>query len=157
MMKDVMSVMLAALLALSILPGCGKGSGEEPHRRDDVVKPERPGAGDNAGDGNSAELADAVWRYVGSGLELRYDAAGILFTMMADGSIEIMNIDGLDRVKARIGTIGADSVAHDVSLSVNGTELKPANFKMHKQTGESVWYRVAMTDGSTSLLVVPAK
>jgi len=155
MMKRVIPMIFTALLFMSILPGCVRGSGEEPHSRDDVVKPGRPGTNDS--DGNSTELADAVWRYVGSGLELRYDAVGILFTMTADGVVEIVNIDGLERVKARIGLIGADSVAHDVSISVNGTELKPVNFKMLKQTGESVWYRVAMTDGSASLLVVPAK
>lgn len=148
-MAKIVFMILVFAVALT---SCG-GRGDEPRRGIDVVAPGRPGAGGNGV--YDVELADAVWRYVGCGVELRYDSGGVLFSVAESGIVDIIAIDGLDRVKVQIGAIGSDSVATKSVMSVNGTEMKLRELKMLKRTSSAVWYRGAMSDGGSTWIVIP--
>lgn len=152
-MKRILS---AAIMGMALLASCGGGSGDEPHRKGEVMPPERPGVGGGGEGGSPAELADATWRYVTEGKQLRYDSGGVLFTVSKYGAVEITELDGLGRVQVRIGQIGKDSIAANASLRVDGADVALSKVKMLKQSAKAMWYRAIAADGSTSLLVLPA-
>lgn len=135
-----------------LLMSCSHGS-DEPRRNGSIEHPGRPGIED--GDDDDRIIADGVWRYVGGGINLRYDDCGILFTLMSDGEISIVNIDGLERISAKVGGVNGQSSSSDVVLIVNGVNLHPVAVRMLKRDSTTSWYKFTMSDGDTAILVVP--
>lgn len=166
------STLTLTLIFLFCTTGCDRGSDS---RRDDQAKPgnggreepikpptnpdsiQRPGVGGGEYD-FSKELTDATWRFIGDGTELRYTSSGILFkTAETDNSktVEIIDLDGSDRIIISIGEIGTDSTVNHPSIKVNNREVKLSQMKMMKATPQSTWYHLISTEGTNCVLVTP--
>ena len=115
----------------------------------------RPGVGDKEPD-FSVELADACVRYVGRGVELRFDRGGVLVRNLADGRREFVDLDGATQVSFSTGTTGTDSVCREAILTVNGNPMKLTEVRMKKQTAEAVWYHILDGDGRDHICVISA-
>lgn len=102
-------------VALLALAACGKGGGEEPARP--PVAPsgsdseQRPGIGEEA---YADEVADTVPRFVGAGVDLRYDRCGVMLVAEGD-TLTYADIDGSRAVSVTLGC--------DTTLSVDGADM----------------------------------
>lgn len=120
--------------------------------------PSGPGQRPGVSDSNdlSHELSDDVWRVVGPDMTLRYDRAGVLFNKKADGTIEVHDLDGADRVAVVTGTEGADSLLTGASVTVNGRSLDTRLMKMLKRGDGRTWYTLAAgPDDGRWIFVLP--
>lgn len=154
------SEILLTILSLS-LAACGHDSPSE--REMQVTRPgggqppsgtvQRPGVDDS--DSMAHELADGVWRIVGSGTSLRYDRGGVLFTTQADGTIRVIDLDGADSVTVNIGDEGSDSVMTGAGMTVNGQPLDLGSVKMLSHGDGRSWYVATETSGARWIIVVP--
>jgi len=114
---------------------------------------QRPGVGE--ANSMDKELADGVWRIVGSGISLRYDRGGVLLTTEADGTIRVIDLDGADSVTVNIGEEGCDSVMTGAEMTVNGQPLDLGSMKMLSHGDGRSWYVATETSGTRWIIVVP--
>lgn len=158
-------VKIAAVISLCIInTSCGHDS--PPERENASGRPpgstqqkpsegtgQRPGV--NESNNLSHELSDDVWRVSGPGVTLRYDRGGVLFNQKADGTIEVFDLDGADRVSVSPGTVGTDSVCAGAAVAVNGTDVNLRQMKMLKRGDRRTWY--VLTDDSDGrwVMVLP--
>ena len=103
----------------------------------------------------AAEFADSTLRYAGGGNVLRYDRGGVLFKVLPDGVREIVDIDKGLRIEVRPGSMRADSVYPDASVTVGDEALAVRSFRMKKQTAGAVWYHLVDRDSANYVLVLP--
>lgn len=163
--RKVLRAFLCLLLAVAV-SGCDRSSdgvrpapepdtngGKEDDRPGINPGDERPGVGDKTPD-FAVELADACVRYVGRGVELRFDRGGILVRNLADGTREFVDLDGASRVSFAAGTVGADSLCRNAILTVNGNPMKLTEVRMKKQTAGAVWYHILDADGRDHICVI---
>ncbi|MBD5300844.1 MAG: hypothetical protein HDS09_06900 [Bacteroides sp.] len=137
------------------VPEPDTNGGKEDNRPGNNTGDDRPGVGDKTPD-FSAELADGCVRYVGRGVELRFDRCGVLVKNLADGTREFVDLDGTSRVSFVAGNVGADSICRNATLTVNGTPMKLTEVRMKKQTAEAVWYHILDVDGRDHICVISA-
>lgn len=142
------------MLACMTCMGCGHDS--PPEREGIVTRPggEATGTRPGVGESNSLkhELDDAVWRVSGPGLSMRYDRGGVLFNTLTDGSTEIVDLDGADKVVVTIGKEGTDSVMTGASIEVNGKAVSLNHMKMLRHSEGRSWYTA--TDASDGLWII---
>lgn len=166
MMVKCLPVM-ALCIVLFASQGCERGS-DAPRREEgtdgnggkEEVKPPTPSGGDRPGPTDkdfdfSAELADGVVRYDGRGVTLRFDRAGVLVKVHADGRRELIDLDGTSRVGFVAGTMKPDSLFEGAGLTVDGSDIALESVRMKKQTAEAVWYHAVDSDGRSHILVLP--
>lgn len=147
----------------AMLPSCGHDS---PSERENISgRPsgsgqqtpsgtgQRPGVSDS--NDLSHELSDDVWRVVGPDMTLRYDRAGVLFNKKADGTIEVHDLDGADRVAVVPGTEGPDSLLTGSSMAVNGVGLEIRSVKMLRRGDGRTWYVFVDSEDDRWILVLP--
>ncbi len=155
-----MSMIFMIAIVVSFFFACDKGS--DSPRRGDMVGSDNSGPGSIGGerpdtDGDfdySPYFRDAVWRYVGEGIDLRYDRGGVLFKSLSDGVSKIIDLDGTAHIELRLGKILKDSTLPDAVISVNGRKLEGIDVRMKKQTAEAVWYDIKNGEKHT-VLVLP--
>lgn len=165
---------LLAISAVSILimTACDRSSGLH---REDVPKEENGGkedtgnTPDTSGDGSSnsgdrpgfdefdsdRELSDSGFRYHGSGFTLRFDDCGVLIKIHADGTRELINIEGTERIIFSSGEMTADSLFNSAALTVKGVNIAIKKAMLKKQTAETVWYHIIDTSSNDHVIVLP--
>lgn len=153
-MKGWRLVSLLSVLVCVACVSCGHDS--PPVQEVSSSRPGDAGAGSRpgVGDANSMEheLGDDVWRVSGPGVTLRYDRGGVLFNRLADGSFEIVDLDGADVVTVVPGKEGVDSVMTGAAITVNGKAKALRLMKMmHHGVGRS-WYMA--TDEGDGLWII---
>lgn len=145
---------LIYVLILTVLSiSCGRGHDTEVLNGYREEEPNGVGTDNGSGrpgvfDANSLsrELADEVWRVSGSEFTLRYDRGGVLFNTLRDGSIEIVDLDGADKVDIRIGREQVDSLVTDCVLTVNDVVQSLESVRMLKRGDGRTWYEVKVAD-----------
>lgn len=169
----IITAFVVPFFILLCATGCGRGND---YRRDDPdtpgnggreepIKPpsnpdsiQRPGVGEGGYD-FSKELTDATWRYVGDGIDLRYSTPGILFktadTSGDSKSVEIIDLDGTERIQVRIGSIASDSLVTAPAIIINDREVGLKRMKLKKTTTQATWYHIITTESANITLVTP--
>lgn len=150
-------VRLLIVVTCMVCMGCGHDS--PPVHDDTLAKPGGEGTGSRpgAGDANSMkhELEDAVWRVAGPGISLRYDRGGVLFNTLADGSTEIVDLDGADTVVVTLGKEGDDSLMTGASIVVNGKRMEINRMKVLGHGDGRSWYVATGTSDAVWVVVLP--
>lgn len=151
-MRGCVKIIVFAL-AMLVFAACDKGS-DGVRRSDD---PKDPGIIDgpnrrpspDGGDWDfEAELNDDCLRFIGGGIRLRFDRAGVLVKSKADGSGSFIDLDGETKVDFQIGRAGTDSVCADSWIAVDGRRLENVRVVMKKQTASAVWYHVGSSQAN---------
>ena len=88
-------------------------------------------------------------------MTLRFDRAGVLVKVHADGRRELIDLDGTSRVGFVAGTMRTDSLFEGSGLTVDGSDIALESVRMKKQTAEAVWYHAVDSDGRSHILVLP--
>ena len=158
--------LMALCIVLFASQGCERGS-DAPRREEgadgnggkEEVKPPTPSGGNRPGPTDkdfdfTAELADGVVRYDGRGVTLRFDRAGVLVKVHADGRRELIDLDGTSRVGFVAGTMRTDSLFEGSGLTVDGSDIALESVRMKKQTAEAVWYHAVDSDGLEDPFIV---
>lgn len=158
---------VAVSVIMFLSQGCERGS-DAPRREQgpngnggkEEVKPPTPSGGERPGPSDkdfdfSAELADGVVRYDGRGVTLRFDRAGVLVKIHADGARELIDLDGQTKVRFVAGKMRQDSLFDGSRLTVDGCDIGLKSVRMKKQTAEAVWYHAVDGDERSHILVLP--
>ena len=144
-MKQVEFYVILTLLVSALAVSCGHSEPDMYGERTEGL----PSDGDNGVSGRpgisdsnslSHELSDEVWRVSGPDFELRYDRGGVLFSTNSDGSLEITDLDGVDRVNIALGKEGADSLLAGCRIAVNDVALVLREVRLLRHGDSRSWY-----------------